>query len=86
MEDNKLTLISDEGQEVECEIIFTYESEENGKNYVVYHEVGNEEEVMVGVYTEDAEGGVIEQIEDEKEFEMIEEIINNYFETEFEEE
>ena len=29
-------VISDEGKEIECEVLFTFESEETKKNYIVH--------------------------------------------------
>ena len=29
-------VINDEGKEIECEVLFTFESDETGKNYIVY--------------------------------------------------
>jgi len=37
--DNKLTFIDENGNEVLCEILFTFESEEFGKNYVLFYPV-----------------------------------------------
>ena len=38
MEKEKLTfnVIDDNGNNIECEILFTFESDETGKNYIVY--------------------------------------------------
>ena len=33
---NTFTVLNDEGKEVECEVLFTFESEETHKNYLVY--------------------------------------------------
>jgi len=43
---NKFIVINDEGKEIECEVLFTFESEETNKNYIVYtdntmDEIGN---------------------------------------------
>ena len=38
MENNKMTfkIIGDDGKEIECEVLFTFESDETKKNYIVY--------------------------------------------------
>ena len=38
MKEERMTfnITNDEGQEVECEVLFTFESDETGKNYMVY--------------------------------------------------
>ena len=30
------TIVNDEGKEIECEVLFTFESDETKKNYMVY--------------------------------------------------
>ena len=37
-ENMTFTVVNDEGKEVECEVLFTFESEETHKNYIVYTE------------------------------------------------
>ena len=34
---NKFTVLNKEGKKVECEVLFTFESEETNKNYIVYN-------------------------------------------------
>ena len=38
MKDETMTfkVINDEGKEIECEVLFTFESDETKKNYIVY--------------------------------------------------
>ena len=33
---NKFNVIDKDGNEIECEVLFTFESEETKKNYIVY--------------------------------------------------
>ena len=91
---NKLTVINEEGQEIECEILFTFDSAEYKKDYVVYMPVGDEyvdedgyPEIHVSSYTtnEDGEGGGLEPIEDEAEWDMIEEVVASFIEDQEEE-
>ena len=44
--DESMTFIveNDEGEEIECEVICTFESEETGKNYIVYTDNTEDEE------------------------------------------
>jgi uncharacterized protein YrzB (UPF0473 family) len=86
---NKLTVINEEGQEIECEILFTFDSAEYKKDYVVYMPIGDEyvdedghPEIHVSSYTtnEDGEGGGLEPIEDEAEWDMVEEIVTSFIE------
>ena len=92
---NKLTVINEEGQEIECEILFTFDSAEYKKDYIVYMPIGDEyadedgyPEIHVSSYTtnEDGEGGGLEPIEDEAEWDMIEEVVSSFIEAQEEEE
>jgi len=91
---NMLTVINEEGQEIECEILFTFDSAEYNKDYVVYMPIGDEyvdedgyPEIHVSSYTtnEDGEGGGLEPIEDEAEWDMVEEVVASFLEAEEEE-
>jgi len=91
---NALTVIDEEGNEIECEILFTFDSPEYKKDYVVYMPVGDEyvdedgyPEIHVSSYTtnENGEGGGLEPIEDEAEWEMIEEVVASFIESQEEE-
>ena len=82
MEMNTLTVIDENGQELEFEILFTFDSPEYNKNYVVYMSPDEADldddgfpEIHVSSYTvnEDGEGGGLEPIEDEAEWDMVEE-------------
>lgn len=42
--------INNEGQEVECEVLFTFESEETKKNYMVYTDNTTDEAGNIKVY------------------------------------
>ena len=43
-------VMNDEGKEVECEVLFTFESEETKKNYIVYTDNTTDEEGNTKVY------------------------------------
>jgi len=89
--DNKLTYIDQDGNEVLCEILFTYKSEEFNKNYVLFYPVGNEEdeeiEVIAASYEpqEDDSIGELHDIETDEEWEMIEDLLDTYINSEEEE-
>ena len=91
---NRLTVVDEEGQEIECEILFTFDSDEYKKDYVVYMPIGDEyvdeegyPEIHVSSYTtdEDGDGGGLEPIEDEAEWDMVEEVVASFLESEEEE-
>ena len=35
-EEMTFKVLNDEGKEMECEVLFTFESDETGRNYIVY--------------------------------------------------
>ena len=86
--DNFLTMIDENGNEVICEILFTYHSDEFNKDYVIFFPKGadNEEHVELSAasYTENEnkDGGNLEPIETDEEWEMLEELIAEFEEDE----
>ena len=49
-EKTKFTVLDENGNEVECEVLFTFDSEETGKNYIVYTDNTQDEEGNTKVY------------------------------------
>ena len=78
-ENMTFTIVNDEGKEVECEVLFTFESEETGKNYIVYTDNTIDEEgnttVFASIYDPDSDESKLFPIETEKEWEIIENIL-----------
>ncbi len=72
-------VIDESGNEVECEGLFSFESEETGKSYLVYtdHTKTDEGETRVyaAVYHPDREEGVLEPIETDAELEIVQEML-----------
>ncbi len=72
-------VISDEGKEVECEVLFTFESDETKKNYIVYTDNSLDEEgnvrVFASIYNPDDEETKLLPIETDKEWKIIETIL-----------
>ena len=70
---------NDEGQEVDCEVLFTFESEETNKNYMVYTDntidpEGNTK-VYASIYNPEGDSTKLIPIETEKEWKIIETIL-----------
>ncbi len=91
LEENQLTVIDENGSEILCEILFTFESDDYNRSYVVYYPAGadNEDEdgnvdlhVSAFVPAAENQGGELIPIEDEKEWDMIEEVINTFLDEE----
>ena len=81
MKDETMTfkVINDEGKEVECEVLFTFESDETKKNYIVYTDNTLDEEgntkVYASTYNPDQDETKLLPIETEKEWKIIETIL-----------
>ena len=71
---------NDEGVEVECEVLFTFESDETKKNYIVYTDNTRDEsgniEVYASIYDPVDPHSKLEAIETEKEWKVIETILD----------
>ena len=81
MKDETMTfkVINDEGKEVECEVLFTFESDETKKNYIVYTDNTIDEEgntkVYASIYNPDQDETKLLPIETDKEWKIIETIL-----------
>jgi uncharacterized protein YrzB (UPF0473 family) len=75
------TIINDKGEEVECEILFTFDSDETKKSYIVYTDNTTDEEGSIKVYASiyDSTGTSPDllPIETEKEWLIIENILSS---------
>ncbi|GIN87068.1 UPF0473 protein YrzB [Heyndrickxia sporothermodurans] len=88
-----ITVIDEEGNEQLFEVLFTFESEEFGKSYVLYFPVGAEEddneeiEIHASSFIQSEEGqeGDLQPIETEEEWDMIEEMLNTFLDEQEEE-
>lgn len=49
-EDMSFTVVNDEGKEIKCDVLFTFDSEETGKNYIVYTDNTKDESGNIKVY------------------------------------
>jgi uncharacterized protein YrzB (UPF0473 family) len=82
MNEEKMTfkVINDEGKEVECEVLFTFESDETKKNYIVYTDNTIDEEgntkVYASIYNPNDTESKLLPIETEKEWKIIETILD----------
>jgi len=80
MEEKMTFIATDEnGNDVECEALFTFESEETNKSYIAYtdntlDEAGNTK-VYASTYTPGEEKTALKPIESEKEWKMVEAIL-----------
>lgn len=75
------TIINDEGKEVECEILFTFDSDETKKSYIVYTDNTLDDQgstkVYASVYDPTGNNPSLMPIETEKEWLVIENILSS---------
>ena len=82
MNDQRMTftVTDDAGKEVECEVLFTFESDETKKNYMVYTDNTTDEQgntkVYASIYEPNQESTVLQPIETEKEWKIIQTILS----------
>lgn len=76
MNENGLVVIDSDGNEKNMDILFTFNDDTYNKDYVLYVDPLDESgEVFVSSYTED---GVLNEVSDSKEWEMIEEVFSAF--------
>ena len=80
-EKNTFTVMDENGKEVTCEVLFTFDSEETKKNYIVYTDNTTDEEGNVRVYAStfdpNAENTELKPIETEREWKIVETILDS---------
>jgi len=70
---------NDLGEEVVCHVLFTFDSDETGKSYIVYTDNSKDEtgnvQVYASIYNPEDPNSKLEQIETEKEWKVIDTIL-----------
>ncbi|MBR1385250.1 MAG: DUF1292 domain-containing protein [Bacilli bacterium] len=78
--ENTFKIINDNGEEVMCDVLFTFDSEETKKSYIVYTDNSKDEEgniqVFASIYDPNKEDQKLEAIKTEEEWKVIETILN----------
>ena len=76
MDTDKIQVIDDNGKELEFEILFTFESDETEKKYVLYYDPSEEEpQVYSSIYDDE---GNLYPVETPEEWDMIEEVFASF--------
>ena len=79
MKKNSFTMIEEAGNEIVYDVLFTFESEETHKNYIVYtdntKDAEGNVEVYASIYDPNDPNSKLEAIETEKEWKVIETIL-----------
>lgn len=77
----KFTIKNNKGEELECEVLFTFDSDEFKKSYIVFTDNSLDENGNIKVYanTYDPTGENIDlgKIETDKEWEVIEDLLSS---------
>lgn len=77
--DNKLYITNEEGVEEEYDIILTFTHPETDVKYVIFQEQDAGDLVYAASYTEESNiGGTLTIIEDDDEFDMIQEVLDAF--------
>ena len=79
--ENKFKVMTNDGKEIEFEVLFTFESDETNKNYMVYTDNSLDEEgntrVYASVFLPEAEPLELLPVETEREWKIIETILES---------
>lgn len=80
MEKNTFKVLGDDGREIICNVLFTFESEETNKNYIVYTDNSQDDkgntQVFASIFDPNDPNTRLEPIETEKEWKVIETILS----------
>ena len=80
-QDSTFTIVNDNGEEIKCEILFTYEDEKTTKNYIAYTDNTLDDEgntkVYASIFNPEEENPVLLPIETDEEWKLIEGILTS---------
>ena len=83
MEEKKgvFTIVNDEGKEIECEVLFTFDSDETKKSYIAYTDNTTDEEgntkVYASIYDPTGQDSSLQPIETDREWKIIETVLSS---------
>ena len=78
MQENKIRVTDEDGNELEFEVLFTFHDDDFDKSYVLYYNPEEEERtVQASVYDEE---GKLYEIEDPKEWDLVENTFYDFIE------
>ncbi len=79
MKKNTFSMLDENGNEIVYDVLFTFESEETNKNYIVYTDNTRDDkgnvQVYASIYHPEDPKGKLEAIETDKEWKVIETIL-----------
>ena len=78
---NYLTLIDDEGHEINCDVLFTFDNDQNKQSYIVYTDNTLDEtgstKVYASIYDPTGKDKHLKPIESDEEWALIENILSS---------
>lgn len=77
MNEKEIIIVDEDGVEVRYEILFTYENEDRGCQYVLYYDPNDPEQIYAAKYNDNHE---LFEVEDEEEWDEIQEVFNTFVE------
>ena len=89
-EKQQISLVDEKGNEELYDVLFTFESDDYGKSYILVYPAGkaDDEEVNIEAYAlpagddpMDPQGGDLQLIETDEEWEMVESVLNTLLDT-----
>ena len=80
-EPGKLIITNNEGKQLECDVLFTFDSDETGKSYIAYTDNTKDENgnirVYASIYDPTGEDLSLKPLTDPKEWKVIESILSS---------
>ena len=81
MENDKISIIDESGNTIICDILFTFDSAETNKSYVVYTDNSKDDfgniKVYANTYDINSDNGTLGIIDSDKEWALIEQIFDS---------
>lgn len=85
IDNNQFTVLNENGEEIVCDILFTFDSEETGHSYIAYTDNSLDEngrvQVFASIYDPTGADKKLTPIETEKEWKVIDTILETIKET-----
>lgn len=75
LNDKEILITDEDGVETKYQILFTYDNEDTGKQYVLYFDPSNPEEIFASQCNDQHE---LIPIESEEEWDEVEEVLNTF--------
>ncbi len=80
-EKNTFQVLDENGKEVTCEVLFTFDSEETNKSYIVYTDNTTDDDgnirVYASIFDSKSENMELKPIESEREWKIVETILES---------